>query len=57
MSTPPRRPGFVTTLFDATFSNVLAVRLVRVPYLLALVSIGTYAFILRSNRAGQADDA
>jgi hypothetical protein len=45
MSTPPRRPGFVPTLFDATFKRLLTVRLVRVLYLLALVLICTYGFI------------
>lgn len=45
MSTPPRRPGFLATLFDATFSHLLGLRLVRVLYLLALLSIGTYGFI------------
>ena len=45
MSTAPRRPGFLSTLFDATFSRLLTVRLVRVLYLLALVVICTYGFI------------
>jgi hypothetical protein len=45
MSMPPRQPGFLSTLFDATFSHLLTVRLVRVLYLLALLSIGTYGFI------------
>jgi hypothetical protein len=45
MSSAPRRPGFLTTLFDASFNNLLTVRLVRVLYLLALVSICTYGFI------------
>jgi Domain of unknown function (DUF4282) len=45
MSTAPRRPGFLPTLFDATFNRLLTVRLVRVLYLLALVSITTYGFI------------
>jgi Domain of unknown function (DUF4282) len=42
---PPSRPGFLATLFDATFSHLLGLRLVRVLYLLALLSIGTYGFI------------
>jgi len=46
MSTAPHRRGFVSTLFDATFSHLLALRLVRVLYLLALISIGTIAFIM-----------
>ena len=46
MSTPPRPPGFLPTLFDATFSHLLAQRLVRVLYLLALITIGTIAFVL-----------
>jgi hypothetical protein len=45
MSTAPRRPGFLPTLFDASFKHLLTVRLVRVLYLLALVSICTYGFI------------
>lgn len=45
MSAPPRQPGFLSTLFDATFSRLLGVRLVRVLYLLSLLSIGTYGFI------------
>jgi Domain of unknown function (DUF4282) len=45
VSRPPSRPGFLTTLFDATFSHLLALRLVRVLYLIALLSIGTYGFI------------
>jgi hypothetical protein len=35
----------VSTLFDATFSSLLTLRLVRVLYLLALLSIGTYGFV------------
>lgn len=46
MSTAPRPRGFLTTLFDATFSHLLALRLVRVLYLLALITIGTIGFIL-----------
>jgi hypothetical protein len=53
VSTPPRRPGFVTTLFDATFKNLLTVRLVRVLYLLVLVSVGTYGFVLLFLGIGQ----
>lgn len=34
------------TLFDATFSHLLTLRLVRVLYLLALITIGTTGFIL-----------
>lgn len=45
MSSSPRRPGFLLTLFDATFNRLLALRLVRVLYLLALVSICTYGFL------------
>jgi hypothetical protein len=33
------------TLFDATFSHLLGLRLIRVLYLAALLSIGTYGFI------------
>jgi hypothetical protein len=45
VSKPPNRPGFLATLFDATFSHLLALRLVRVLYLLALLFIGTYGFV------------
>lgn len=46
MSTAPRPRAFVPTLFDATFSHLLALRLVRVLYLLALIAIGTIGFVL-----------
>lgn len=45
MSTAPHRRGFVSTLFDATFSHLLGLRLIRLLYMVALLSIGTYGFI------------
>jgi hypothetical protein len=45
VSTPPSRPGLLRTLFDATFSHLLGLRLIRLLYLVALLSIGTYGFI------------
>jgi hypothetical protein len=45
MSTPPHQPRFLSTLFDATFSRLLGLRLVRMLYLLAMLFIGTYGFV------------
>ncbi|HSK89921.1 MAG TPA: DUF4282 domain-containing protein [Euzebyales bacterium] len=53
MSTASRPPGFLSTLFDATFSHLLALRLVRVLYLIALMSIGTVAFVMVFSGIGQ----
>lgn len=46
MSTPPRPPSFLGTLFDATFERLLRARLVRALYLLSILAIGTYALVL-----------
>ena len=46
MSNVPRPPGFLPTLLDASFRNLLTLRLVRVLYLCALIVVGTTAFFL-----------
>jgi hypothetical protein len=53
MSSAPRPPRFLTTLFDASFNRLLTVRLVRVLYLLVLVSVCTYGFIALFAGIGQ----
>lgn len=45
-STPPRPPAFLPTLFDATFSRMLTVRLARALHLLLLIAICTTAFVV-----------
>jgi hypothetical protein len=50
---PPRRPGFLSTLFDATFSKMLTVRLARTLYLLLLIAICTAAFVVLFDSLGR----